>query len=178
MKAFLLQPRCLADNLSAIDRAGLSPIPKAHAGVFAGASRLRRIEGSALGRVIIDRYQDIMVGLGCARQPGKIFLVRDFLQPVDIFSVEGFLNGNMCHRGRRGRAMPVLVTRRAPNHIARSNLDNGFAFALRPPAASGDEQGLSEWVRVPRRAGAGFKGNARAGDPRWIRRYIQHVYAH
>jgi len=90
----------------------------------------------------------------------QILLVGYFLQPADIFPVKGFLDGDMRHGGRRCRAVPMLVTRRAPNHIARSNFDNRSPRTVSPQRR--DDQSLSEGMRVPSRARTGFEGNAGA----------------
>ena len=74
-----------------------------------------------------------------------------------------FLDGDVGHgRGRRG-PVPVLLARREPDHVARPDLLDRPAPALRPAAAGGDDQRLAERVRVPRRAGAGLERDARAG---------------
>ena len=85
-----------------------------------------------------------------ASRADPILLVGDLLQPDDAHPVQRFLNTDVGHGGRRRCAVPMLVTRRAPDHIARANLDDGLAFALRPSAARGDDKRLSERMRVPR----------------------------
>jgi hypothetical protein len=51
--------------------------------------------------------------------------VADLFQPVDGLAVELFLNGDVGHgRGGRG-AMPVLLARRDPDHVARPDLAQG-----------------------------------------------------
>src|SRR5438445_7124992 len=46
-----------------------------------------------------------------------ILFVTDLLHPIDRFAVQRFLNGDMSHRGRRRSAVPMLFTRREPDHI-------------------------------------------------------------
>jgi hypothetical protein len=49
------------------------------------------------------------------------------------------------------------------------NLFDGAAFALRPSAARGDDEGLAERVGVPGSPRAGLEGDAGAGHERRIR---------
>ena len=53
--------------------------------------------------------------------------------------------------------MPVLLPRRKPNDVARSNFFNWSAIPLCPAASGGDDQGLSKRMCVPGRACAWFK---------------------
>ena len=63
--------------------------------------------------------------------------------PVHVLAVELFLDRDVRHcRGRRG-AVPVLLTRREPDHIARPDLFDGAAPALRETAAACDDEGLA-----------------------------------
>src|SRR5664279_2660493 len=95
-----------------------------------------------------------------------VLRVADVLQPFDDLAVEFFLNGDMGHRrGSRG-AVPMFLAGRKPDHIARPDFLDRAALALRPAAASRDDQGLTQRMGVPRRSGARFKGDARAGDAR------------
>src|SRR6266446_1301013 len=52
---------------------------------------------------------------------GSVLFVADFLLPFDDLAVELFLDGDMGHRGGRGRAVPMLLARRARDNITRSN---------------------------------------------------------
>src|SRR4051812_27794631 len=88
-----------------------------------------------------------------------VLLVRDLLQPLDVLAVKRFLNRDVRHCSRRCRAVPVFMTRRAPDHIARADLDARLAFALRPPASRRDEQRLTERMRMPRSARSRFKSH-------------------
>src|SRR6476619_5624891 len=81
---------------------------------------------------------------------GLVFFVANFFQPFDDLAVERFLNGDVRHcSGWRG-AVPMLLTRRAPDHVARSNFDFWSTFALHPTAPGGDDEGLPKRVEVPR----------------------------
>ena len=94
--------------------------------------------------------------------------VADFFHPVDDFTVELFLNGDVGHgRGRRG-AVPMLLTRRDPDHVTRPNLLDRAAPALHPAAASRHDQSLAQRVGVPGRPGAGLERDAGAEPPRRI----------
>jgi hypothetical protein len=73
--------------------------------------------------------------------------------------------------------MPVLVAGRAPDDVAGPDLDDGFALALGPATAGGDDEGLTQGVGMPIGAGARLKGDAGAGDPSGRRRIIQRVEA-
>src|SRR5262249_36229009 len=75
----------------------------------------------------------------------------------DGFSVELFLNGNVRHgRGCRG-AVPVLLTRREPDHVTGPDFLDRAAPALGQAAASRHDQGLAQRVGVPRRPSAGLE---------------------
>ena len=112
------------------------------------------------------------------RRSCEIVGVADLLHPHDVPAVERFLDRDVGHRGGRGGAVPVLVTRRTPDHVARPDLDDGLAFALRPAAAERDDQRLPERVRVPGRARTGLERHGRARHPRGLRRRIERVDAH
>ena len=46
-------------------------------------------------------------------------LVADVLRPVEVLAVQRLLDGDMRHRRRGRRAMPMLLTRGKPDHITR-----------------------------------------------------------
>src|SRR6202023_1483381 len=100
------------------------------------------------------------------RTSGLILFVADLLHPVDEFSVQRLLNGDMRHRRCRRRAMPVLLTRREPDHIAGADLLDRTAPALRPPEAGYDDQGLTEGMGVPGGARARLERDVRAAHAR------------
>src|SRR5580692_190236 len=89
-----------------------------------------------------------------------ILLVGDLLHPVDHLAVLPFLNGYVRHRGRRSGPVPVLLAGGEPHHIAGTDLLDGSAFALRPAAASRDDESLAERVRVPCRTRTRLEGDA------------------
>ena len=89
-----------------------------------------------------------------------------------------FLDGDVRHgRGRRG-AVPVLLARREPDHVARPDFLDRAAPALRPAAAGRHDQGLAQRVRVPCRAGAGLERDAGAAHARRSGRLEQRIDAH
>ena len=53
-----------------------------------------------------------------------VLLVADLFHPVDSLPVELFLNGDMSHGGGRHGTMPMLLTRREPDHITWPNFFN------------------------------------------------------
>src|SRR3954471_4090473 len=64
-----------------------------------------------------------------------ILLVRNLLHPINGLAVELLLNGDVAHgRGRRG-AVPMLLTRCEPHHVARPDLLNRAALTLNPAEA-------------------------------------------
>src|SRR3954469_5884326 len=62
-------------------------------------------------------------------------IVADLLHPVDALSVEGLGDRDVGHRGGGGRAVPVLLAGRNPDHVAGADLLLRAAFALGPAAA-------------------------------------------
>jgi hypothetical protein len=68
-----------------------------------------------------------------------VLLIRDMLHPLDDLAIRALLNGDMRHRGRGCSSMPVLLTRREPDHITRVNLFDGPAFTLDPTTTGGDD---------------------------------------
>src|SRR6059036_4183328 len=109
-----------------------------------------------------------------------VLFVADLLHPVDDLAVEVFLDCDVGHGGVRRRAMPVLLARRAPDDVARSNHFDRPTPALHEPAAGRDDQGLTQRMGVPCGPGAWLARGAPAsrsshapgphGTPiRWVR---------
>src|ERR1051326_4583303 len=90
-----------------------------------------------------------------------VLFVGNFFQPVDSLSVLLFVDGNVRHGGGGCGAMPMLLIRREPDHIAGANLLDWAAFTLCATAAGGDNECLTERMRGPCGAGARFEGYAR-----------------
>src|SRR5215210_3720330 len=94
-----------------------------------------------------------------------ILFVADLFHPLNCLSVELFLDGNVCH-GRRCRgAVPMLLSRREPDHITRPNFLNMSAVTLNPATTSRDNESLTKWMRVPCSACAGLERNAGTLNP-------------
>jgi hypothetical protein len=93
----------------------------------------------------------------------RVLFVADLFHPVDDLAVELFLGGDMRHGGGRRGAMPVLLARRKPDHVAGPDFLDRAALALRPAATGGDNQGLAQRMRVPRGARARFKRDRGGG---------------
>src|SRR5665213_3337626 len=107
-----------------------------------------------------------------------VMFIADVLHPVHGFTVQPFLNGDVRHRGCLGGAVPVLLAGREPDHVARTNVFDRPAPALRESAARRHEQRLPERMRVPRGSGAGLERDAGADRARGIRRREQRIDAH
>src|SRR6267378_5696407 len=92
---------------------------------------------------------------------GRVVLfVADFLHPFDDLAVEFLLDGDMGHSSGRCGAMPMLLARRARDHVTRSNHLDRAAPALHEAAAGRDDERLTERMRVPVTACA------------WLERYV------
>ncbi len=90
----------------------------------------------------------------------SVLLIANLLHPLNDFSVQSLLNGDMRHRRSWTCPMPVLFVRRKPNHIAWPNLFDRSTFALRPTKPGRDDQRLTEWMRMPGGAGTRFERDA------------------
>jgi hypothetical protein len=62
-------------------------------------------------------------------------LVAHLFQPIDGFTVELFLDREMCHRCRWTGSVPVFFSRRKPDDVTRPDLFDRAAQALRPALA-------------------------------------------
>jgi hypothetical protein len=91
-----------------------------------------------------------------------ILLVTDLFQPINRFAVQLFLNGDMRHGCGGQRAVPMLFSRRELDHVARPDLLNRAAPALRQTAARRHDERLAEQMRMPGRPRAGLKRDAGA----------------
>src|SRR5579864_3353924 len=97
-----------------------------------------------------------------------ILFVANVLHPVDNFSIELFLNGDVCHgRSWRG-SMPVLLAGRKPDHITRADFFHRSAPALRAAAARRDDERLTERMRMPCGPRPWLKGHACALNKRRV----------
>src|SRR6266550_2915922 len=107
-----------------------------------------------------------------------ILFVADLFHPVDRLAVQRFLNGDMSHRSRRRSAVPMLLTRRNPGHIARPDFLDRTAPTLRPTKAGRDNQRLTEWMCMPGGASTRFKRDACATNTCRFGCLEQRVNAH
>src|SRR2546422_1943861 len=99
---------------------------------------------------------------------GLVLLVANLFHPFDGLAVKVFQDGDVRHgRGWSG-AVPMLLTRRAPDHIARPNFFFRATFALHPPKSGSDDQGLPERMRVPCCPRAGLERDTDAEHARRI----------
>src|ERR1700712_3139083 len=73
-----------------------------------------------------------------------IVLLPHRLHPGRMFSVERLLHGDVGHAVIRRTAMPMLFTRRDPDHVARPDLAERPALGLHPADARHDIQRLAE----------------------------------
>ena len=96
----------------------------------------------------------------------QYLFVANLFHPLDNFAVQRFLNGDMSHCGRRRGAVPMLLVRRKPDHIAWPDLLDRSAIALRPPKSGRDDQCLPEWMSVPGSASTRLERDTRATNPR------------
>src|SRR6266446_4164918 len=93
------------------------------------------------------------------RSSFAILFVADLFHPVDIPAVNEFLNGDMTHSVGRGGAVPMLHTRRRPDHITRPYLPLVAIPFLHPTHARCDDQDLAGRMSMPGGSCARFKGD-------------------
>src|SRR5882757_4455030 len=100
------------------------------------------------------------VGLPCEDASSfAILFIADIFHPVHIPAVNEFLNGDMAHSVGRGGAVPMLHTRRRPDHITRPYLPLVAIPFLHPTYARHDDQNLPDGMSMPGGACARFKGD-------------------
>src|SRR5918994_3848053 len=110
-------------------------------------------------------------GPSISRSSGpSVLLVADLFHPVDDLAVQRLLNGDVRHCRRGGCAMPMLLIRRKPDHIARADFLDRAAPGLHPAEAGRDDQNLAEGMGVPCRTRARLEGDAGAAGTCRIRR--------
>ena len=140
-------------------------------GVRHWASSVRRL----LHQIRRDRHRRVANPLTLPSR--LILLIADLLHPVDYRTVQRFLNGDMRHRRRRGRAMPMLLTGRKPDHIAWPDFLDRAALTLRPAESGRDDQRLTEWMRMPGGARTRLERDARATNTGWFGCFEQRINA-
>src|ERR1700730_9845884 len=111
----------------------------------------------------------VMLEAGLHSAPSALVLfAADLFHPIDGFTIEFLLNGDMTHRCSWHRPMPMLLSRWNPDPIPWPDLLDWTTPALRPAAAGRDDQGLTERMRMPRGTGPGLEGDAGANNSRGI----------
>src|SRR6516165_12757506 len=88
------------------------------------------------------------------------------LHPVYDLAVQRLLNGDVRHCGRGSSPMPMLLTRREPDHVARPDLVDEAAPNLGPSEPRRDDQRLTKGMCMPRRAGSRLERDAGATNTR------------
>src|SRR5580704_18912129 len=110
--------------------------------------------------------------------PSLVLFVTDLLHPVHGLAVQLLLNGDVRHRRRGRRPVPVLLARREPDDVPWPDFLDRSAPALRPAAAGRHDQGLAERMRVPRGPGARLESDARPTHAGWLGRIEQRIDPH
>src|SRR5438105_2956479 len=84
----------------------------------------------------------------------------------------------MRHCDPRACTVPMLLSGPNPDDITWPDFFDRTARALHSAEARGDDQGLTEWMRMPRRVRTRFEGDARTADTRGLRRLEQRIDAY
>src|SRR3954447_19198505 len=92
-----------------------------------------------------------------------VLLVAHVLQPIDHLPVEPLLDGDVRHRRRGRRPVPMLLARREPDHVTRSYFLDRASLPLDPAAAGRDDERLTQGVGMPGRPAPGLEGDGVAG---------------
>ena len=107
-----------------------------------------------------------------------VLLIRHVFHPIHDLPVLFLLNCDVCHRRRRLSSMPVTFVRREPDDVTGMNFLDRPSVALRQSTAGRDDEGLTKWVRMPRRTCAGLERNTGNRNQRRIRRCYKWVNTH
>src|SRR6476660_2844061 len=94
-------------------------------------------------RLLFPSSRFCIVQLRCLVSKRVVLFVADLLHPLNWTSIQRLLNGDMRHRRRRRRAMPMLFTGRDPHHVAGPEFLYGAAPTLHPAEAECDDQRLT-----------------------------------
>src|SRR5215203_3409004 len=98
-------------------------------------------------------------------------------QPVHRLAIELLLDGDVGHRRRWRRPVPVLFAWREPNDVTGPNLLDWPTPTLGAANAGCHDQRLAERMGVPRRPRTGLERHTRAGSARRHRRVEQWIDA-
>src|SRR3954469_11605006 len=101
--------------------------------------------GRSSNRISRGPYKTVV----CMGSPSSILLVGDVFEPIHRLAIELLLHGDVRHRRRWRRAVPVLFARGEPHDITGPNLFNGSAPALDAAGPGGHDQRLAERMGVP-----------------------------
>src|SRR5436305_4044732 len=96
-----------------------------------------------------------------------VLLIAHMFEPFDGLAIERLLNRDVRHRRSWRGAMPMLLTRLEPHHIARPDLFDRLPVALNETTPRGDDENLAERVSMPGCARAGLEGDGIPGRSRW-----------
>jgi hypothetical protein len=118
-----------------------------------------------LGPTLNKRYLEQSLGAEQNRASqsclgSTVLFVADLFHPLDDFTFELFLNGDMRHGCAWRSAMPMLLAGRKPDHIAGPDFLDRATPTLRPPESGCDNQRLTEWMRMPGGAGTWLERDA------------------
>src|SRR4051794_12572697 len=94
---------------------------------------------------------------GYFRRAGRsaaVLLVGHLFHPVDRLTVLHLSDGDVRHRAIGRGAVPVFLAGLEPDDVAGADLLDRSTFSLYAAEAGGDEQRLTQRVRVPRGARA------------------------
>src|SRR5882757_10914850 len=111
-----------------------------------------------------------------AKSFAVLFVAHPF-HPFDVLAVERFRNSDMRHRGRRCRAVPMLLAGWKPDDIAGTDFFDLPALALHPAKPGRDDEGLTERMGVPHGAGAGLEADATAAQACRVAHLKQRIHA-
>jgi hypothetical protein len=69
--------------------------------------------------------------------------VGHFFHPINHFSIEVLLDGDMGHSGRGRRPVPMTFAGGKPDYVTGVDLFDCATFTLDPATAGGNDEGLS-----------------------------------
>src|SRR6516165_656969 len=93
-----------------------------------------------------------------------ILLIGDLFHPLGVLAVQTFGDRDVRHSRRGSGAVPMLHSRGDPDYVSRPDLLDRPSFLLNPAHTGRDDQGLSERMSVPSRAGSRLEGHIARGN--------------